>query len=216
MLPARSTVFGTLLNHHDALAALGEQVLAAPYKAPPQAPILYIKPRNTWVGDGAAVVVPDGVTALTMGATLGLVLGRTACRVREDEALSFVAGYTIANDISVPHSVYYRPSIRFVCRDGFCPMGATVLASAISDPNALEIQVALDGQTVHRSSTAGLIRSVQKLLCDVTEFMTLHPGDVLLVGVAAGAPLAHAGQRVTIMIDGLGQLEHRLVTGVSP
>ena len=207
----RGTVYGTLLNHRDALAALGEQVHAAPYKAPPKAPVLYIKPRNTWAQPGAAVVVPADAPELEMGATLGLVIGRTACRVNAADALSFVAGYVVMNDISVPHAAVYRPSMRFKCRDGFCPMGDVVPASAAINPDALAISVAIDGTVVHRSSTAGLIRPVAQLLADVTEFMTLHPGDVLAVGVAAGAPRARAGQRVSIAIEGVGELEHTLV-----
>ena len=211
-LPApRGTVYGTLLNHRDALAALGEQVHAAPYKAPPKAPVLYIKPRNTWAEPGAAVGVPADAPELEMGATLGLVIGRTACRVSETDALGFVAGYVVMNDISVPHAAVYRPSMRFKCRDGFCPIGPVVPASASIDPDALAITVAIDGTVVQRSSTAGLIRPVARLLADVTEFMTLHPGDVLAVGVAAGSPRARAGQRVRITIEGVGELEHTLV-----
>ncbi|MBA4254634.1 MAG: hypothetical protein C0445_02030 [Polaromonas sp.] len=213
--PPRGTVYGTLLNHRDALAALGEQVHAAPYKAPPKAPILYIKPRNTWAQTGDAVVVPADAPELEMGATLGLVIGRTACRVSAANALSFVAGYVVMNDISVPHTAVYRPSMRFKCRDGFCPMGEVVANDTI-DPDNLAITVALDGEVVHRSSTAGLIRPVAQLLADVTEFMTLHPGDVLAVGVAAGAPRARAGQRVRITIEGIGQLEHTLVAEAAP
>lgn len=211
-LPAtRGTVYGTLLNHRDALAALGEQVHAAPYKAPPKAPVLYIKPRNTWAEPSAAVGVPADAPELEMGATLGLVIGRTACRVSEADALGFVAGYVVMNDISVPHAAVYRPSMRFKCRDGFCPIGPVVPASASIDPDALVITVAIDGKVVQRNSTAGLIRPVARLLADVTEFMTLHPGDVLAVGVAAGSPRARAGQRVSITIEGVGELEHTLV-----
>ena len=206
------TVYGTLLNHRDALAALGEQVHAAPYKAPPRAPILYIKPRNTRVGHRVPVVVPADAPELEIGATLGVVIGRTACHVGVAEALSFVAGYTVVNDISVPHASLYRPSMRFKCRDGFCPIGPAIVPRAqVADPDALAITVQIDGQTVHRSSTAGLMRPVAQLIADVTEFMTLYPGDVLSVGVAAGAPRARAGQTVCITIAGVGSLETPLV-----
>lgn len=212
--PTRGTVYGTLLNHRDALVALGDQVNAAPYKAPPKAPILYIKPRNTVVGHRVPVVVPADVAELEMGATLGVVIGRTASRVAVAEALDFVAGYTVVNDISVPHASVYRPSMRFKCRDGFCPMGPAIAARArVPAPDALGVSVAIDGQTAQRSSTAGLVRPVARLIADVTEFMTLLPGDVLTVGVAAGAPRAHAGQTVIITIDGVGQLENTLVAG---
>jgi 5-oxopent-3-ene-1,2,5-tricarboxylate decarboxylase/2-hydroxyhepta-2,4-diene-1,7-dioate isomerase len=211
--PTRGTVYGTLLNHREALAALGDQVNAAPYKSPPKAPILYIKPRNTMVGHRVPVVVPSDAPELEIGATLGIAIGRTASHVAEAQALAFVAGYTVVNDISVPHASVYRPSMRFKCRDGFCPMGPAIVARAlVPDPDALDIAVAVDGETVQRSSTAGLIRPVARLIADVTEFMTLFPGDVLTVGVAAGAPRARAGQRVTITIHGVGQLETPLVT----
>lgn len=212
--PTRGTVYGTLLNHRDALAALGNQMNAAPYKAPPKAPILYIKPRNTVVGHRVPVAVPADAAELEMGATLGIVIGRTASRVAESEALTFVAGYTVVNDISVPHASVYRPSMRFKCRDGFCPMGPAIVARArVPDPNALDIAVAIDGQTVQHSRAAGLVRPVARLIADVTEFMTLFPGDVLTVGVAAGAPRARVGQTVTITIHGVGQLENTLVAG---
>ena len=203
----RGTVYGTLLNHADALAALGEAVHEPPYKAPPKAPVLYIKPRNTWADAGDAIVVPAGVNELEIGATLGLVIGRTACRVREAEALSFVAGCVIVADVSVPHASYYRPSLRFKARDGFCPIGPVVPLGRVGALDALQVQVEVDGVLVHRSSTAGLMRTAARLLAEVSEFMTLSPGDVLMLGVAAGAPRARAGQRVSILIDGLGRLD---------
>jgi 5-oxopent-3-ene-1,2,5-tricarboxylate decarboxylase/2-hydroxyhepta-2,4-diene-1,7-dioate isomerase len=209
--PRRGTVYGTLLNHPDALAALGSAIHEAPYKAAPKAPILYIKPRNTWAEDGDAIIVPAGVHELEIGATLGLVIGRTACRVNESDALSFVAGYVIVCDVSVAHASYYRPSLRFKARDTFCPIGAFVDRSAVGAPDALNISVAIDGEIVHRASTAGLIRPVARLLAEVSDFMTFSPGDVLSVGVAAGAPRARVGQRISIAIDGLGSLNNHLI-----
>ena len=214
--PTRGTVYGTLLNHRDALAALGDQVNAAPYKAPPKAPILYIKPRNTVVGHRVPVVVPADAPELEMGATLGVVIGWTASHVSQAQALDFVAGYTVVNDISVPHASVYRPSMRFKCRDGFCPIGPAIVARAlVPEPDALDISVGIDNETVQRSSTAGLVRPIAQLIADVTEFMTLFPGDVLTVGVAANGPRARAGQTVTITIHGVGQLENTLVSGDS-
>jgi 5-oxopent-3-ene-1,2,5-tricarboxylate decarboxylase / 2-hydroxyhepta-2,4-diene-1,7-dioate isomerase len=210
------TVYGTLLNHPDALAALGEQVHAAPYQAPPRAPVLYIKPRNTLARNGEAVVVPPDVTELEVGATLGIVIGSTACRVAESQALACVAGYTVVNDLSIPHASFYRPSLRFKCRDGFCPIGPCIVEQKkVPDPNYLAISVAIDGKVMQQTSTAHLIRPVQRLLADVTEFMTLRPGDVLMVGVAAGAPRARAGQRAVVSIDGIGALETPLVAAAS-
>jgi 5-oxopent-3-ene-1,2,5-tricarboxylate decarboxylase/2-hydroxyhepta-2,4-diene-1,7-dioate isomerase len=197
-------VYGTLMNHRSALQVLGDAANAAPYKAAPVAPVLYIKPRNTLTGP---VVVPPDVEELEIGACLGVVIGRTACALSADTALDFVAGYLIVNDVSVPHSVYYRPSIRFKARDGFCPMGPVVPRAAISNPDGLQVRVFVDGELRQSASTSELVRPVARLLADVTDFMTLSPGDVLAVGAAAPAPRARAGQMVAIEIDGVGRLE---------
>ncbi len=207
----RGTVYGTLLNFRGALAALGDTINQPPLKAPPKAPILYIKPRNTFASDGDAVLLPDGVEALEFGASLALVIGRTAYRVAERDALDVIAGYAIVNDVSVPHQPYYRPSLRFKCRDGFCPIGQVAPRAAVPDPDALAITVEVDGEIVQRGHTSTLIRPVAKLLADVTEFMTLSRGDLLLIGVPEGAPLLRAGQRATIRIDGIGELRNHVV-----
>lgn len=201
-------VYGTLLNHAPAIAALAAAAHQPPYKAPARAPVLYVKPRNTLAGQGEAVTVPADAPALEVGACLGIVIGRTACRIPQAQALDHVAGYTIVNDISVPHEVFYRPSIRFKARDGFCPIGpAVVPRSAVADPDALAVRVRIDGALVHSTTTGERRRPVARLLADVSEFMTLSPGDVLLLGVSAGAPRVRAGQQVRIEIDGLGQLD---------
>ena len=206
------TVYGVLLNHPSALAELGQEVSRAPYKGPPEAPVLYIKPRNTLAADGDSVVVPEDSPELEIGGCVGVVIGQPACRLSPEEALRAVAGYVIVNDISVPHSSFYRPSIRFKARDGFCPIGPRVTPRAeIADPDALTTRVFIDGVLHQATSTAELIRPIARLLTDVTEFMTLFPGDVLTVGVARPIPRARAGQTVVVEIDGIGRLENRLI-----
>jgi 5-oxopent-3-ene-1,2,5-tricarboxylate decarboxylase/2-hydroxyhepta-2,4-diene-1,7-dioate isomerase len=128
--------------------------------------------------------------------------------------MGYVAGYVVMNDISVPHDSFYRPSMRFKCRDGFCPMGELVPHENVTHPDALAVTVAIDGKVVQQTSTGGRVRSIAQLLADVTEFMTLHPGDILSIGISANSPLAHAGQRVTITIADVGQLENTLVSEV--
>ncbi|ODU10700.1 MAG: 2-hydroxyhepta-2,4-diene-1,7-dioate isomerase [Rubrivivax sp. SCN 71-131] len=207
------TVVGVLLNHRPALAALGDAVNAAPYKAAPKAPVLYVKPRNTQVGDGACVAVPAGVPELEVGAALGLVIGRSAYRVSAGDALAHVAGLVIVADLSVPHESFYRPSVRLKARDGFCPIGPRVWPlSAVPALDALAVRVAVDGRSVHETSTGERVRGAAKLLADVSGFMTLAPGDVLLTGVAAGAPRVAAGHAVSVAIEGLGALSFELVT----
>jgi 5-oxopent-3-ene-1,2,5-tricarboxylate decarboxylase / 2-hydroxyhepta-2,4-diene-1,7-dioate isomerase len=205
-------VYGTLLNDRAALDALGASVHEAPYKAPPRSVVLYIKPRNTLAGPGDAVTVPADAPELEVGASVGLVIGRTACRLSEAEALDHLAGFVIVADVGVPHQSYYRPQVRFKARDGFCPIGPRVVApTAVGDIGRLGIRVFVDGRLAQQASTAGWIRPAARLLADVTDFMTLQPGDVLMTGVPHGAPRVRAGQTVAIEVDGLGRLENRFV-----
>lgn len=205
------TVYGVLLNYRGGIEALGEAVNAPPYKAAPRAPVLYIKPRNTHQGNPAVVAVPADVPALEIGAALGLVIGRTACRVRSADALAYLAGFTLVMDVSVPHASFYRPAIRFKARDGFCPIGPVVApVDRVRDPDDIAISVWVDGVLRQQARTADLVRPIGQLMAEVTDFMTLSPGDILMVGVPNGAPLAYAGQRVAVAAEAIGRLEARL------
>lgn len=189
-------VVGALLNHASALAALGDAVNAPPYKAAPRAPVLQVKPRNTLVGDGALVEVPADAE-LEIGATLAIVIGHGGS----------IAGYTLAADLSVASDApdrHYRPGVRLRARDGFCPLASRVVpASAVPAPDARVLSVSIDGGPARRADTGGRIRGVARLVADVSAFMTLNPGDLLLLGAAHGAPRARAGQHVAIAIEGL-------------
>lgn len=206
------TVYGALLNDPSAVAALGEAVHRPPYKAPPKGPVLCVKPRNTLAKNGDPLRVPAKHDALAIGASLGMVIGRTACRVDAADARDFIAGYTIVNDVSVAHDSCYRPAIRYKARDGFCPIGPQVVsASAVSEPDALTVRIYLDDELAQTTSTSGRVRPMAELLAAVTDFMTLQPGDILTLGPSAGAPHARVGQRVAIEIEGLGRLENPVV-----
>ncbi|MFM7532264.1 MAG: fumarylacetoacetate hydrolase family protein [Rubrivivax sp.] len=204
-------VYGVLLNDPATLAQLGQAAHAPPYKAPPQAPVLYLKPRNTLAGEGDVLRIPAGFDSVEIGANLGLIIGRTACRVPAEQALNYVAGYLAVNDVCLPHESFYRPSVRLRARDGYCPIAAqAVPAVAVADPDALTVRVLVDDRTVHETSTRGRVRAAARLLADVTEFMTLQPGDVLLLGASHGAPRALAGQAVRVEIDGVGGIGNRV------
>lgn len=204
------TVLGVLMNHRPALAALGDAVHQPPYKAPPKAPVLYVKPRNTWVASGGVVPVPADAPELELGATLAAVIGAPAARVAAADALAHVAGWLLVADVCVPHAVLYRPSLRWRVRDGFCPLGPAVAPrAAVPDPEALVLDVAVDGEIVQRAPCGDRVRSVAALIADVSTFMTLQPGDLLMLGVAHGAPRVRAGQRAEIRAPGLAPLAMR-------
>ncbi len=209
------TVYGTLLNFKGALAALGDSVNAAPYQAPPAGPILYIKPANTLAAHGSDVALPPGQDTLEIGAALGIVIGRRATRIDAARAADYIAGYTVVSDVSVPHASYYRPAVRHKCRDGYCPIGPWVTArEQAGNPDTLMMVVRINGEERQRNHTGNLLRPVAQLLADVTAFMSLEAGDVLLAGVPEGAPLARAGDTVEIEIEGVGCLRHRVVAAI--
>jgi 5-oxopent-3-ene-1,2,5-tricarboxylate decarboxylase/2-hydroxyhepta-2,4-diene-1,7-dioate isomerase len=198
---AMGTVYGTLLNFRGEREALGEAMHQPPYKAPPDAPVLYIKPANTWTAAGEPIVLPDDVPEVEVGAALGMVM----------KSPGEVAGYVLMCDLSVPHDSFFRPPVKAKCRDGFLGVGATLLpASAGVDLATLVLDVRLNGNTRQTVRLADLVRPAAQLLADVSAFMTLGPGDVLLLGCDAGRPRARAFDRIEISAPGLGTLSHIL------
>jgi 5-oxopent-3-ene-1,2,5-tricarboxylate decarboxylase / 2-hydroxyhepta-2,4-diene-1,7-dioate isomerase len=199
---AMGTVYGTLLNFRGELAALGDQVSQPPYKAPPKAPVLYIKPANTWSADGADIPVPARIPQVEIGATIGMVM----------KAPGEVAGYVLMNDFSVPHESLFRPPVKFKCLDGFLGVGGKLLArGAASDPPAFVVEVRVNGELKQTVDFSNLVRGPEQLLADVSEFMTFGVGDVLMLGCDAGRPLATAGDHVEISAPGMGTLANTLV-----
>jgi len=206
---ARPAVYGVVLNHPGSLEGLGERLQQPPYQAPPRGPVMYIKPRNTWATSGSDVVLPAGEGAVELGATLALVMGVGAARLTVDDALAAVAGCQLALDLSLPHDSYYRPAIREKCFDGSCVLGA--MQAFGSNLDALTIQTLINGQPVDAWNVDELIRSPAQLLAEITGFMSLNPGDRLLVGVKWQAPQAKAGDVVTVQANGLPALQCQIV-----
>ena len=205
------TVCGAAMNHRGALAALGTAAHQPPYKAPPVGVVLYIKPRNTLIAAGAAALVDDDVPELDVGAALGLVIGRTACAVGVDDAVDHLAGVIVVADFSGPYDSHFRPQTRFKARDSSCAFGPGVVSlDAAGDIDALGVRVFVDGRLAHETSTGDRVRGAAQLIAEISDFMTLSPGDVILTGIAPGAPRVGAGCTVAVEIDGLGRLETRV------
>lgn len=205
------SVYGVILNDRDSLARIASALPEAPYKGAPKAPVLYIKPANTLTGNGASVTLPAGAVHLEIGATIGIVIGNPAARLTPAQATGHIAGYVIVADLSLPHSSYYRPAIREKCFDDACVIGNHIAATdVIANPATLEIVTLVNDREVSRRSLRDLVRDVPTLLTDVTEFMTLSRGDVLLTGVTWQAPLAGPGDRISIRVDGIGALNFSL------
>lgn len=205
-MPA-GTVYGTLLNFHREHALWAPRMNDAPYKAPPKAPVLYIKTANTFTPAGQAIALPAGAP-VQVAASLGLVMGEDGER-----------GAVLFNDVAIAHDSYYRPPIKTRCVDGFLGVGAACVPLAqlggLHGLAGLTLELHING--VHRQTTAlaELVRDAATLWRDVSEFMTLRPGDVLMLGtdcLADGTrPLVHAGDTVEITAPGFVATHHTFV-----
>jgi 5-oxopent-3-ene-1,2,5-tricarboxylate decarboxylase/2-hydroxyhepta-2,4-diene-1,7-dioate isomerase len=200
------TVYGVLLNFRAEVEALAPQMNQPPYKAPPKAPVLYVKPANTWSASGAGIPVPARVPEVEVGASIAMVMG----------AAGEVAGYVLVNDLSIPHASFFRPPVKFKCLDGFLGIGERLVpASEAGDPSGFTLEVRINGELQQTVDFHNLVRDVSRLLADVGGFMTLRPGDVLMLGCDAGRPLAKVGDRMDITAPGFGVLSNTLVAEAS-
>lgn len=201
-LPFTGTVYGTLLNFRGEYDAWAPRMDDAPYKAPPKAPVLYVKTANTFTPNGGTIPVPARVPEVEIGATVGVVM----------KGPGQIAGFVLLNDLSIPHDSYYRPPVKFKCLDGFLGVGERLRPrNETGEPAIFVLKVSVNGQLVQTVRFADLVRPLDTLLADVGEFMTLGEGDVLMLGCAGDRPRAKAGDRIEISMPALGTLTHTLV-----
>lgn len=201
-LVKRGTVYGTLMNFRGELDALGPKMNEAPYKAPPKAPVLYIKPANTWTENGGAIALPARVPEVEVGATVAMVM----------KSAREIAGFVLMNEVSIPHESFFRPPVKFRCLDGFLGIGDRVRArNEAGDPAVFKLEVRVNGSLAQTVRFSQLVRPADRLLADVSEFMTLGEGDMLMLGCDVGRPRVRAGDRVDIFMPALGTLTNTFV-----
>ena len=201
-LVKRGTVYGTLMNFRSELDALGAKMNEPPYKAPPKAPVLYVKPANTWTENGGAIPVPARVPEVAAGATVAMVM----------KSAREIAGYVLMNDLTIPQPNFYRPPVKFNCLDGFLGIGDRIRArNEAGDPAVFKLEVRINGSLVQTVRFSQLVRPADQLLADVSEFMTLGEGDLLMLGCDAERPRARVGDRIEIAMPALGTLTNTLV-----
>jgi 5-oxopent-3-ene-1,2,5-tricarboxylate decarboxylase/2-hydroxyhepta-2,4-diene-1,7-dioate isomerase len=115
------------------------------------------------------------------------------------------------NDLSIPHTSFFRPPVKFKCLDGFLGIGAAMRDAEVADPARFKLEVRINGELKQSVDFSQTVRSASQLLADVTPFMTLAHGDVLMLGCDAGRPLARAGDRIEISAPGFETLVNTLV-----
>jgi len=200
------SIIAVALNYRDHAAELD--------LAEPQQPALFPKFANATIGHLEPIVRPRGIRYMHYETELAVVIGRPARRVRSEDALGHVAGYTIANDLVVRDFVidHFRPPIKPKNFDTFLPMGPFLVpASRVPDPQDLKIRTYVDGELRQEGNTRDMVHSVADLIAYVSEFMTLRPGDVLLTGTPKGISHLKAGDEVRCVVEGVGELVNQVV-----
>jgi 2-keto-4-pentenoate hydratase/2-oxohepta-3-ene-1,7-dioic acid hydratase in catechol pathway len=181
----------------------------------PKAPLLFAKWPNTLIGEGEAIVLPPESKEVDYEAELGVVIGTTAKRVSEADALDHVEGYICLNDVSARDMQFGDGQwTRGKSLDTFCPVGPRLVPrEEIADPQQLGIRCILNGETMQDSSTSQMIFSVAEIIAYVSQVITLESGDLIATGTPAGVGvfkdpkvLLKDGDEVSIEIDGLGTL----------
>ena len=191
--------------------------------APPSVPILFFKHPNTVVGPFDHVVIPPGAEKVDWEVELAVVIGKRASYLASpEEALDYVAGYTVSNDVSerayqVEHSGGQWSKGK--CCATFNPLGpALVPAEEVGDPQRLRLRSAVNGETRQDSTTADMIFSVAHIVWHLSQYLVLDPGDVINTGTPQGValsgkfPYLREGDTMEISIEKLGRQEQKLVS----
>jgi 2-keto-4-pentenoate hydratase/2-oxohepta-3-ene-1,7-dioic acid hydratase in catechol pathway len=185
--------------------------------SPPDEPLFFAKAPSSIVGSGAGIVYPAIVQRLDPEIELGVVIGSRAKDVSEDEAMDYVAGYTIVNDVTARAMQFrdieeHKPWFRAKSFDTFTPVGPyLVLKDEIPDPHDLHITLRVNGQIRQDAPTAHCIFTVPQIVHYVSTFMTLEPGDLIATGTPGGIAPIERGDLVECTITGLGTLANRVV-----
>jgi 5-oxopent-3-ene-1,2,5-tricarboxylate decarboxylase/2-hydroxyhepta-2,4-diene-1,7-dioate isomerase len=199
-------VIGLVLNYSDHADELGMSTQ--------QDPVLFIKPNNTLIGHLDKIVYPTNTKYMHYEAELAVIIGKPARRIAAKDALDYVKGYSIANDVTVRDFITntFRPPVKAKGFDTFLPLGPYVTTpDQVIDPSNLEIRTLVNGTLKQQGNTRNMIHGVSKLIEYISEFMTLEPEDLILTGTPKGISPIVPGDKVDISIDKLGSLSNEVV-----
>lgn len=201
------------LNYSDHAAESGMAV--------PKEPVVFMKATSCIVGPNDDVVIPRGSEKTDWEVELGVVIGKHAKYVSEQDALSHVAGYCVVNDVS-ERAFQLEGTGQWVkgkSADTFGPIGPwLVTPDEVPDPQNLSLWLELDGQRVQNGTTKTMVFGVATLISYLSRFMSLHPGDIISTGTPPGVGLGmkpprylKAGNTMRLGVDGLGEQTQRVV-----
>lgn len=186
---------------------------------PFEKPRIISKFGSSVTGPGSRTVRPEGITKLDFEVELAVVIGRAAKRVTRENARSYIAGYTILNDLSAREFQFdvSPPQTTFAkSMDGFCPMGPYLLtADELPDPQALELNLWLNGERMQHGNTRDMLFAVDYQIEYISQYVTLEPGDIIATGTPAGIGAFRTppvwlkpGDQLELSITHLGTLAH--------
>jgi 2-keto-4-pentenoate hydratase/2-oxohepta-3-ene-1,7-dioic acid hydratase in catechol pathway len=176
----------------------------------PDEPLLFMKPPTAIIASGQAIVRPRGSWRVDFEGELGVVIGKTCRRATRDNALSFVRGYTIVNDVTVRD--LQKKDGQFTRAKGFdtfCPCGP-VLADDV-DPTKLRVVTKVDGVVKQDAPVSDMIFDIATIIVVASRVMTLEPGDLIATGTPSGVGPIQPGNVVEITIEGIGTLTNPVV-----
>ena len=195
------------LNYSDHAAESGMEV--------PKEPVVFMKATSAICGPNDQVVIPRGSEKTDWEVELGVVIGKHAKYVDESEALDYVAGYCVVNDLSERAYQLDRGGqwVKGKSCDTFAPLGPwLVTRDEVPDPQNLHLWLEVDGHRYQDGSTSTMVFGVAHLISYLSQFMSLHPGDVISTGTPPGVGLGQKppiylrpGQTIRLGIDGLGE-----------
>ncbi|MBU6467095.1 MAG: fumarylacetoacetate hydrolase family protein [Burkholderiales bacterium] len=187
----------------------------------PQQPVLFFKHPNTLAGPNDAVAVPRGATRIDWEVELAVVIGQRASYLPSVAAArAHIAGYCVANDLSERVFQLERSGSQWgkgKSLPGFCPLGPMLVTSDEVSPDGLRIRSWVNGEPRQDSSTRDMIFNVDQIVHDLSQYLVLEPGDVILTGTPEGVamsgrfPYLQAGDVVELEIEGLGRQRQQLM-----
>lgn len=168
-------------------------------------PTIFFKPSSAIVGPGDAIVIPAQSSRVELEAELTIVIGQIAKNVSEKDALNYVWGFTVANDVTARDLQATDDQwARSKAFDTFCPLGPWIETEFVPDGQVIESRI--DGEVMQQASIDLMLHNVPKLISYVSQNMTLLPGDVILTGTPAGITQIQSGQLVECEVEGIGTL----------
>ena len=202
------------LNYSDHAAESGMAV--------PTEPVVFMKATSSICGPNDLVEIPKGSTKTDWEVELGVVIGSKAKYVAEQDALAYVAGYCVVNDLS-ERAFQLEGTGQWVkgkSADTFGPIGPwLVTADEVPDPQNLRLWLEVDGKRVQDGSTRTMVFGIAHLISYLSRFMTLHPGDIISTGTPTGVGLGQKppvylrpGNRMRLGVEGLGEQQQQVVS----